>query len=359
VTRDEIQKLIGGYATGSLTDAERKLLFDAALEDQELFDELAHEQVLKELLEQPGAKQRLLAALEPETSNRIFVRKQWPWAVAAAAACMAVVIGVVVLRTAEKPREIAVVTAPADVAKPTEPPAPAVATPEPAPATPPPVARPVLPKARPAAAPIVENAPAPPPAAPLPAELPKAEKAAQPAVDAIQQVAVPAAPAPAPPQPINGFRADQTPQVQAGQLQVGGAPAGFAGKAGGKGGGGGGAGGGRGPAPQFAASRAVATRFAFDYSFDASGALRIVPAAQGYLSVSVAPASPGSVLLPSRNVAPGTPVIVSIPADAPELVVSFSATPAAVTGTPVRREESAGTVEDQNQRILITIPVKR
>ena len=40
MNREEIQKLIGGYATGSLTDDERRLLFEAALDDQDLFDAL-------------------------------------------------------------------------------------------------------------------------------------------------------------------------------------------------------------------------------------------------------------------------------------------------------------------------------
>jgi hypothetical protein len=65
VTRDEIQKLMSGYATGSLTENERKQLFEAALEDQDLFDQLAHEQALKELIDQPGARDRLIAALAP------------------------------------------------------------------------------------------------------------------------------------------------------------------------------------------------------------------------------------------------------------------------------------------------------
>ncbi len=66
-----------------------------------------------------------------------------------------------------------------------------------------------------------------------------------------------------------------------------------------------------------------------------------------------------TVLLPARNVVPDTPVLVQVPPEASDLVVSFSATPAAITGTPARREESAGTVADPNQRILVTIPVKR
>ncbi len=65
MSQDEIRKLVGGYATGTLTEAERKALFDAALDDQDLFDELAREQSLKELLDSPGARTRLTAVLAP------------------------------------------------------------------------------------------------------------------------------------------------------------------------------------------------------------------------------------------------------------------------------------------------------
>ena len=98
MSKDEARKLIGGYATGSLTEAERRVLFEAALQDQELFDELAGEQVLKEVLEEPGARQRLLAALEPARKNRA-----WIWATAAATAAIAVVIGIVVLQRTPSP----------------------------------------------------------------------------------------------------------------------------------------------------------------------------------------------------------------------------------------------------------------
>ena len=74
MTNDEARKLLWRYATGSLTEAERKALFEAALEDQELFDELAGEQALKEVLDEPGARQRLLAALEPPR------HRAWLWA---------------------------------------------------------------------------------------------------------------------------------------------------------------------------------------------------------------------------------------------------------------------------------------
>ena len=47
--RQGIQKLLGGYATGTLTPEEQQLLFEAALSDQELFDALAREQSLRDL----------------------------------------------------------------------------------------------------------------------------------------------------------------------------------------------------------------------------------------------------------------------------------------------------------------------
>lgn len=61
--QDEIRKLLGGYATGTLTDEERNLLFSAVLEDQTLFDALAGEEALRELLAEPETRQELLREL--------------------------------------------------------------------------------------------------------------------------------------------------------------------------------------------------------------------------------------------------------------------------------------------------------
>jgi hypothetical protein len=105
VTRDDIRKLVGGYATGTLTEAERKLLFEAALDDQELFDELAREQALKELLDEPGARERLITALgQPKPKRFIW----WPWAVAATAAA-GLVVAITLMRPPAR-QEIAAVT---------------------------------------------------------------------------------------------------------------------------------------------------------------------------------------------------------------------------------------------------------
>lgn len=59
------EHLLGGYATGSLSDAERQRLFEAGLLDQAVFDELMDEQILKERLELPGVKAEIARALEP------------------------------------------------------------------------------------------------------------------------------------------------------------------------------------------------------------------------------------------------------------------------------------------------------
>ena len=60
----EIRHLLGGYATGTLTDDERARLFAAALDDQALFDALAEEQPLKDLLDDPESRGYLLAELD-------------------------------------------------------------------------------------------------------------------------------------------------------------------------------------------------------------------------------------------------------------------------------------------------------
>jgi hypothetical protein len=94
----EAEKLLGGYATGTLNDAERKALFAAALEDQALFDALADEEALRELLADPAAKARLLAALEAPPKTTPLWRR--PGAMALAASLVAAVgVGVLLKQT--------------------------------------------------------------------------------------------------------------------------------------------------------------------------------------------------------------------------------------------------------------------
>ena len=154
MSKDEARKLLGAYATGSLTDAERRVLFEAALQDQELFDELAGEQVLKEVLDEPGARERLLTVLEPPRKHRM-----WLWATAAATVAIAVVIGIVVSQRTQPPPPPQV----AQVLKSPEPVVAPIAVPAAAP-------EPVKPK-------VAKGPPAASPGPPPPPELKKEENA--------------------------------------------------------------------------------------------------------------------------------------------------------------------------------------
>jgi hypothetical protein len=105
----DIRKLLGGYAAGTLTEEERRALFEAALTDQDLFNELAHEQALKELLEEPGARRQLLTALEEKPALierfRAWLSRPVAWVAAGSLAVGALLVVVAVRRT-EAPTEL-------------------------------------------------------------------------------------------------------------------------------------------------------------------------------------------------------------------------------------------------------------
>jgi hypothetical protein len=123
MNREDIEKLLGGYATGTLTKEEQQALFEAALDDQELFDALAREQALRDLLRDPAARDRLLAALDGARSRwwggalwgALWARWWRPVAVAAAMAGVAA-FGVFLARQnvrAPQPMTVAQVRPPA------------------------------------------------------------------------------------------------------------------------------------------------------------------------------------------------------------------------------------------------------
>lgn len=67
--RQEIDRLLAEYATGGLSAAEKQKLFAAALHHQDLFDQLMEEDSLREAIELPGARNRLIDSLQEETVN--------------------------------------------------------------------------------------------------------------------------------------------------------------------------------------------------------------------------------------------------------------------------------------------------
>jgi hypothetical protein len=105
---DDVEKLLGGFATNSLTEQERTKLFAAALGNQKLFDALADEQALKELLDDPRSRRLLIQALKEKQSKatRLEKLKAWfqgpwyqqpsSWAVAGGAAVAVLAVTVVV-----------------------------------------------------------------------------------------------------------------------------------------------------------------------------------------------------------------------------------------------------------------------
>jgi len=197
MSKNEIQKLIGGYATGSLTEEERRQLFDAALEDQELFDALQGEQALKALLDDPATREAVRAAAASDyrpplnADERRWFRRAWVWASGAAVVAAAAVLLVVMIQLGRQP---AAVTRVAVVHKELSP----------APMTPP---------AQPAAsAPAVRRLPAKKQAPVAPAEA-----VPEPPV-AVAENTAPPAPSPAAP-PASAGRLDSQQQVVGGHQQ--------------------------------------------------------------------------------------------------------------------------------------------
>lgn len=74
---DDIRNLLGGYATGTLTEEEKKSLFEAALHDDALFAALADEQALKELLEDGAVRAQLLRATEEPRFTVLGALREW------------------------------------------------------------------------------------------------------------------------------------------------------------------------------------------------------------------------------------------------------------------------------------------
>lgn len=110
---DLVRKLLGGYATDTLTEQERQALYRAALDDQQLFDALADEEALRQLLADPAYRRELaaeLAAEKPSAGEKIAAwwRRPLPLALGGAVAALALAAVVLYPRFhSEAPVEIA------------------------------------------------------------------------------------------------------------------------------------------------------------------------------------------------------------------------------------------------------------
>ncbi len=104
MTQDEIRKLLGGYSTNALTEGERAALFEAALEDQDLFNALQNEDALREALADPVSLAQVRQALAEPTRRASWTGRPWLIGTAGVALASAIVIAVLVWqRTPSQP----------------------------------------------------------------------------------------------------------------------------------------------------------------------------------------------------------------------------------------------------------------
>lgn len=235
MTPGEARKLLGGYSAGTLTPEERKALFEAALEDSELFELLMEEQPLLDVLTDPAMRTELLEALDAHEKG--WFRRFWnnilkpaPVALAGSVAVAALAFFVVYRfdHTEIRQPELVAQSHPPTLpeAAPAEVPATERLAPEQS-ATPGPGMRrraQVLPgRAAPARAPVLP----PPPAIPVERELHSASKAVSPA---FAEVDLPSPPPPPGKRELSRTTRGETPSgvVGGGVGGVPGAPGGYA-----------------------------------------------------------------------------------------------------------------------------------
>jgi hypothetical protein len=144
----DLEKLLGGFAADTLTQEEKQALYTAALQDQQLFNALADEQALKELLSNPDVRRRLLTSLEQKKAPAVDSPLPWlDWfrrpagltlAGGLTAAALAVVLGIRIYQDSLTQTSQSVATEAATPASPpmpmppaSQPPAPQIREPQP------------------------------------------------------------------------------------------------------------------------------------------------------------------------------------------------------------------------------------
>lgn len=335
--QDELRHLVRGYATGNLSEDQRRALFEAALEDQELFDELAREDELRELLETIGARERLTAALAPPEHRRFGTA--WWWAAGSAAAA-AVVLATFLWMRQPKPVEIAAVqVAPQQARDAVE-----ASRPVPSRAPEPSAVRSAQPAAAPPAAPPPVRAKTEAQAADQATEQSSRESTA-PVAGAVggvmeeKKAEAPPPPSAAPPPPPRRFEPPAPPAPQVAETA---SPL---------------------TATQDTSNRAgfaagtlakTASSLAFSYSLEGQ-TLRLTPGVNGTLSVSFG-SDVASVQTTGRE---GMPISIPIPPTATQIILGYTTGAGGITGTPARIS-SSGSVSfpaSSPDRVLVEIPL--
>jgi hypothetical protein len=126
---DDVRKLLGGYATGTLTEEEKELLFQAALHDDALFAALADEHALKDLLDDGAVRAQVLQATEDPRFSVWGALREWfehpkSKALVATAAVLLAIIGFNQVRMGRTPETTSIAELRAPAAPQTRPTAP-------------------------------------------------------------------------------------------------------------------------------------------------------------------------------------------------------------------------------------------
>jgi hypothetical protein len=90
MTEADREALIARFSRGTLSDEEQRLLFEASLDDQELFDALAEEDALRDVLDDPEARRAVASRLARPAPRRTGWRLPAGLAAAASIAVLAV-----------------------------------------------------------------------------------------------------------------------------------------------------------------------------------------------------------------------------------------------------------------------------
>jgi hypothetical protein len=100
---DEIRRLLSEYAAGSISEADCRILFKEALTNQSVFESMAAEQPLADLMSDAAARSELRAVLAQKEYGGLLAWLRRPWAIAATATASVALLAVVVSRNIYRP----------------------------------------------------------------------------------------------------------------------------------------------------------------------------------------------------------------------------------------------------------------
>jgi hypothetical protein len=133
MTQEEIRRLLGGYSANTLSEGERRALFEAALDDQDLFNALQNEDALRELLADPVTREQARLAAGPsdaKTGQGFWTRQRWFVSAGSLATAAVITLGFVVWQRSPMRESLNRQSAPQQIAQKREEPKPEPSQPQ-------------------------------------------------------------------------------------------------------------------------------------------------------------------------------------------------------------------------------------